>query len=387
MSTALARLLLAVAGFSFAACAQEPPAAPPEVPKLFPIQQDDKWGFIDAAGKLVVAPQYDSVHILYNPLSPVNPFDFTERVFAEGFALVGKGELFGFIGEDGREAIPPQFSGASHFYGGLAVATKDGKYGFVDRSGHFAPNSSGLPCYSYSEGLALTSPQEGDPQEFGFQDASGKIVIPVQFNDARSFHEGLAPVLDGKARKWGYIDRTGAWAVKPQFDEADYFFEGVACVAKGDKAGFIAKDGHWVVRPEYDNVTRFSEGRGAVVKDKRGGYVDATGKLVIPLGFQNGARFHEGLAVVVSDRKYGFIDRNGEWVIKPEYELAEDFSEGFAAVAKDGKCGYVDKSGKLVIPQRYDEGKPFQGGLARVRVDEKWGYIDRRGKWVWKPTE
>src|SRR2546423_588855 len=36
-------------------------SAPPAAP-LYPVVRDDKWGFIDATGRLVIAPQFDSAN-------------------------------------------------------------------------------------------------------------------------------------------------------------------------------------------------------------------------------------------------------------------------------------------------------------------------------------
>src|SRR5437868_9194689 len=71
--------------------------------------------------------------------------------------------------------------------------------------------------------------------KWGYMNASGKIVIPPQFDAADYFYEGLARVtVDKKKRegigKGGYIDKTGKWVIKPQFDLASEFSEGLAAV-------------------------------------------------------------------------------------------------------------------------------------------------------------
>ena len=47
--------------------------------------------------------------------------------------------------------------------------------------------------------------------KYGYQDASGKMVIPLQFYDARPFSEGMAAVRtdDSWPYKWGYINEKG----------------------------------------------------------------------------------------------------------------------------------------------------------------------------------
>jgi hypothetical protein len=43
----------------------------------------------------------------------------------------------------------------------------------------------------------------------------------LQFDDCRSFSEGLAVVKIED--KWGYIDKTGKIVINPQFDDAGGF--------------------------------------------------------------------------------------------------------------------------------------------------------------------
>ena len=88
------------------------------------------------------------------------------------------------------------------------VTFKDnsGKYGFSDRENSelLIPANYGY-AYSFSEGLAKVK-KDG---KLGYIDKSGKTVIPFIYDDAYSFRVNLAYVKkDGKS---GYIDRSGRW--------------------------------------------------------------------------------------------------------------------------------------------------------------------------------
>ena len=61
---------------------------------LFPIQQNNKWGFIDNTGKVVIEPQ----------------FEFVDK-FSDGLALVNVGNRkMGYIDSSGQFVINPQFN-------------------------------------------------------------------------------------------------------------------------------------------------------------------------------------------------------------------------------------------------------------------------------------
>ena len=58
-------------------------------------------------------------------------------------------------------------------------------------------------------------------KKWGFVDKDGNMVIPAQFDDARSFNNGYAAVKMGK--EWGYILPDGSWAISAQFVLANDF--------------------------------------------------------------------------------------------------------------------------------------------------------------------
>src|SRR5208283_5605369 len=83
---------------------------------------------------------------------------------------------------------------------------------------------------------------------FGFINPAGDVAIPLQFDAAEDFHEGLAVfgIREDKGGKLGvilsrfaYIDRTGKLAISPRFERAFPFSEGVAVVQTGNVWGYI----------------------------------------------------------------------------------------------------------------------------------------------------
>ena len=89
------------------------------------------------------------------------------------------------------------------------------------------------------------SPIVMHPDQWGYIDKSGTIVINPQFRHASVFFEDLAAASpDGK--KFGYIDKSGNFVMNPQFDETRPFSEGLAAVVIGPKLGFVDKLGSWL---------------------------------------------------------------------------------------------------------------------------------------------
>ncbi|HOE17120.1 MAG TPA: WG repeat-containing protein [Syntrophorhabdaceae bacterium] len=257
---------------------------------------------------------------------------------------------------------------------------------------------------------------------YGYMDTAGRVVIQMEFKDARSFSEGLAAVeVDGK---WGYIDRNGQMVIQPQFNNARAFKNGMALVeVSPDNWRYIDRTGKIAIGVAFKWGIRardFSEGLAAVyIEDRsrfeclpsvqqnvreryndsnsyispqfcgRWGFIGPTGAFNIEPQFIEAFSFSEGLAAVrvqdpnVQNKRqwlYGYIDRTGAIAIAPQFEAAFDFSDGIACVVIDGRKGFIDKTGKRLTEETFDDAKDFHEGLAQVKIGDRWGYIDKTGK-------
>jgi WG repeat protein len=126
-----------------------------------------------------------------------------------------------------------------------------------------------------------------DIEEYGYQDYTGRWVIPVQFKTAKTFSEGLAAVQEAvgspkketrdvvqgsgsgpvivmrkvgtrdvmvrKGGKWGFIDGRGQYVIEPRYTRAESFKDGAARVWQGKKTFWIDKNGTRLPRPPAPN--------------------------------------------------------------------------------------------------------------------------------------
>ena len=214
--------------------------------------------------------------------------------------------------------------------------------------------------------------------KYGYVDKSGHEVIPCKYDYAGNFREGLA--IFEKDDKWGYIDKKGREVIPCKYDRTFNFSEGLAIVEKDDKSGFIDKEGREVIPCKYDDAGSFSDGLASVKKYDKYGFIDKEGIQILPCKYDAVGNFSDGLACVVKDFGISYIDKEGRKVIPCKYDLTFNFCEGLAKVEKDAKHGFIDKEGREVIPCMYDAAGSFSEGLAYVEKDDKWGYIDKTGR-------
>jgi hypothetical protein len=304
------------------------------------------------------------------------------------------GDKWGYLDDEGKIVINPQFAVAHVFMDGVAlVQSAENKYGFIGLDGKYLINATYKAASPFSEGLACVVPEDGKPQ---FIDDKGNVKFTV--NEARYcgvFSEGLAAVgVEGKEGiKWGYINKEGKMVVNPQFDAAGPFTEGLAGVAKTNKEkgevlwGFIDHKGAIIINHQFRgwNVS-FNDGLAMVSDGKKIGYIDNTGKYTINPQFDQAGEFKNGLAPIRQGDLCGYIDKEGKIVINPQFNAVNNFSGGLASVSSsDGKYGYIDGEGKYIINPQFEKASDFFGGVAFVESADKWGIIDREGKYITNP--
>ena len=258
----------------------------------------------------------------------------------------------------------------------LRPVALNGKCGFVDKDGREVIPLKYDDAGKFSEGLAWVELNE----KYGFVDKDGREVIPLKYDYAGSFSEGLSRVELNK--KWGFVDKDGREVIPLKYDDTWDFSEGLAYVKLNKKQGFVDKDGREVVPLKYDDAGGFYEGLAVVKLNKKRGFVDKDGREVIPLKYDYAGSFSEGLAWVELNKKRSFVDKDGREVFPLKYDYAGDFSEGLAYVKLNEKYGFVDKDGREVVPLKYDDAWSFSEGLAVVKLNEKYGFVDKDGREV-----
>ncbi|MBY0549739.1 MAG: WG repeat-containing protein [Candidatus Obscuribacterales bacterium] len=259
------------------------------------------------------------------------------NTFSGGMTLFyGDDQKCGFVDSSGKVMVKPEFEDADDFSDNLAPVKIDGKYGYINTDGNFVIPPKFTHAGRFSSGLAAAA--EGD--KCGYIDKHGKFVIPPKFElPCQAFEGGLASVeVKGK---WGLINPKGEYVVSPQFEMSpSCSFEGMRSVVREGKTGFINSAGQLVVPCRYADAGMFSDGMALVKTDYNTiGYIDKTGREVIKPSRQEDSsddlsrEFHEGLAASTKDGKWGYIDKTGKYVVEPIFSSAQPFAEGLAPVA------------------------------------------------------
>ena len=226
---------------------------------LKPVFKSGLWGYADARGRLVIAPQFDAAGEFGNSLARVGMVD-EERPEVNGAPNL----KWGYLDETGKVIVPLLYASLRPFVGELAAAAirLDGvnpstlrtreddslRWGYVNRKGEVQIPLQYLGAGDFSDGLAAVNvikPSTGDgdhgsglcegPRNFGYIDTSGVVVIEPHYTMASVFKDGQARVATGHFEymgrclccaprfrgTYGFVDRTGKFTPDPRPAETD----------------------------------------------------------------------------------------------------------------------------------------------------------------------
>jgi WG repeat protein len=273
------------------------------------VQRQGKFGFMDAAGVVVIPASFDEA-----------------RPFSEGLAAVRTGNCWTFVSETGARVQPNCFDAASSFSDSLAAVLRGDAWGFVNSNGAFAITPRFERTKEFTQRLA---PVRRDGRWY-YIDRTGREVLapPGGYRDADTFSEGLAPVRTDQY--FEYIDREGTTVIPARFSDAQPFSEGLAAVRERDSPfyEFIDRTGRVVIRDTFALASSFSSGRAAVLYGEFWGFIDHTGRVVLPAQYPRAGSFQGSLVAVTNPFDLTFyVDADGR-VVAPQSDVP---SKGFGA--------------------------------------------------------
>ncbi|WP_027001626.1 WG repeat-containing protein [Hugenholtzia roseola] len=230
------------------------------------------------------------------------------------------------------------------------------------------------------------------------QSKESKGLIAPEYQEARAFGEGLAPVKNQNF--WQYINEKNEIKINLKLEDARPFRNNLAAAKQGGLWGFLNSKGEWVIKPQFSDCQDFGQ-LGVpdltAVQQSKGdllvwALLDKSGKFKTKFEYQNLSYFSENLLAVqladknIEKRKWGFIDVEGKIIIPFEYAEAEAFSDGFAKVRllPKSKWSFINNKNEIILKTRYVEASNFIKGVACV---DGGSLIDKSGKVIAKTNE
>ncbi len=301
------------------------------------IVQDGKYGYIDHTGKILIPPQFIWAEDFWRGLGTVYvcgryaSIDSSGNLLPLRIAAEGrlepweKGGKWGFVDSSGTFKVDPQFEKVLPFSQGFAAVRKGDKWGFIDKSGTMVIPATFKSAYYFREGVASAETESGDV----LIDAKGK-VLASGFHFLELVAEGRVPVTK---ENWGYLDLQGRIVIPLIYDHASSFSEGLGAVRKDGKWGYVDRDGKVVIPLKFDDAGSFASGLAPAKIGEQSGFINRSGEFVFLLEFRQAAGFltydqEDQLFIApsdvsrfwTSDDKFGYVNTSGEVIWGPAPE-------------------------------------------------------------------
>jgi hypothetical protein len=182
--------------------------------------------------------------------------------------------------------------------------------------------------------------------------ATGEVVVPAKYQAASNMIQlpdgrFYAIVYDGK--KTGYINDMGEIMIPLIYETAGMFYEGLAKVTQNGMFGYINTSGQMVIPCNYPFAADFHSGLARVQQNGKIGFIDRQGNTVLGFNYYDAGDFTDGVAPVFNAQgQWGFINAQGDYVIQPSFVNAESFKNGEALVNTGEKFVYINLQGKIL---------------------------------------
>lgn len=242
------------------------------------------------------------------------------RNFAEGLAAFKSNNKWGFFNAKGEIVIPPTFETIYDFSNGLAAfKSTNNLWGYINAVGEVAINptfinkvtnvrNGSTKDISFKEGVAVV--QNINIPNIGVIDKSGEWIVTPQFKETNAnVSEGLLAFQENG--KWGFVDMQGNKIIAPQYSSVRDFHSGLAWAQLQMTKGFIDKTGKFVITIPiqqelsdfYGDVAFFSESDGKYPKPTYSyGMIDKNGKTLILANL-------ESFSIPQYEQKFSIITR------------------------------------------------------------------------------
>lgn len=227
---------------------------------VIPVKSDGEYYYINSDG--------------YRKLVPDEKADYLGS-FSEGYAPASFNGVYGYIDKN-MKLFNHEYSYCGAFSNGIAAVKKDNKWAVIDSS---LKNITGwdfeyiiVDEYGYCGNFGtFWGKKDG---KYYLYDSSGK-QLSDGYDDACQFASYDEPAAVNLNGKWGFINIDGSVFIEPEYEEAKSFCIGYAPVYIDGMWGCIDMDNNIVIAAEFDDMQPFNDkGFTIVRKDSVYKYLD-----------------------------------------------------------------------------------------------------------------
>lgn len=308
------------------------------------IKRDDKFGYVDKNGKIVINPVWDNISIFDN----------------YGYARTIKNKKMGLIDKSGNSKLPNIYDdiltkGKNEF-----IVTENGKKNILK-------NKKKILKEGHDELEAITDHfyiigNKNQKNEIKL----GLIYIGESNNTKNIYEEKYDNVI--KIAEKTLLCKIGSEIKIMILDDTEKNF-------KVNEIDIVNK---------YDKLNYIDSNLMIVEKDKKVGVIDYKETEIVSFGkYDKINDFLNRHSVIKLGNKYGLINTEGKEIISPKYEyLKISNNDNKLIFKKNGRYGIIDFNEKIIVEPIYKELTDYYGNRVMYTSNDKVGIIDEKGKLI-----
>lgn len=293
--------------------------------------------------------------VVISVMSACTSTDREEQIESKELYRIQVGGKCGFINENGKLVIEPQFDETYWFFGDSVCYAKIGeRKGLINTNGEYVVelDKSIVWVYRFNNGVASFRTKDGKE---GIISKSGEIVLPAIYKKVWSDNANGFVIEDTLGNR-GYVSVQGDFIVPCRYDAVNGLNEGLMVVATSNKCGYVDSTGVWVIDSIYDDARAFGEGLARVKINDKWRFIDNNGKIVEKLNFDEILTgFASNRAFVNRGNTIELINKKGDKIATVDADSVYGFRDGYATFQKNGKYGKIDTTGAVVIQAKFEK--------------------------------
>lgn len=155
--------------------------------------------------------------------------------------------------------------------------------------------------------------------KWGFIDRTGGLFVATQYDTVSYCSQGRAAVwLKGR---WAYVDMAEKLIAQPYYDSVSLYIDSSAIVKRDGKYGMLDYNGTEIAAAKYSRMKRIGTGLYLVERNRKQGIMNSRGREVVFTRFDEIVAFNTDYVVIKEYGKYGLVDWKGNTLISADHDL------------------------------------------------------------------
>lgn len=300
------------------------------------VEKDKKFGYVDLEMNLVIPMKYNLAYDFKGPYALVQdsgkfgvidtngaihiPFvyDWLDYFNQNPYCRGKKNGKFGLINQAGDTLLPFEYSHIGETKDSLLLIAKGGKYGYASTRGriHIEPQYDFTPDALIWGNFVDGYTKFRKNGKAGIINVKGEEIVPALFDDIDAYSkDGLIAVK--KRGKWGFSTPELNLVIPYQFQIAKSFQYGTARVRKSGYWALIDEEGNTLTKEKYSELKTICKDVYLARKDGKWGVINAREEELMPFQYNLMNEYDETYLQLIRPEGMQYINRfTGKFMVR-----------------------------------------------------------------------